>query len=253
MGVEPLEDTLPLPQIVRSMKIFTQPSNGRSCTVDHNGSSGTVDGSSEPGLPAREQEASAGGSGSSDKICDRGTGDRVWEEVEYLLSSLSRIKARITDGTDWDPGEVDWLNERYRLCRRQATHYVLCLNLSKILLRVTFPGEKLTHLQVAQRVIKDCSTWELTQAICEIGLNPYERVYFKVTEGMPVEQAEQILLTMLGDGEYVLAGKYPQELNVSPNSQWYKDLKKHLQSRGWTWKSKKIRGTVVQIIEGNRS
>jgi hypothetical protein len=249
MGVEPLEDTLPLPQIVRTMKNLTQPSYGRSCTVDNNSPSSHVDGSSEPSLPAREQEESAGNSGSSDEVCGRSERDRVWSEVEYLLGSLTRIKEQLTDGTDWDPYEVKWIQERYRLCRQQATHYVLCLNLSEVLLQVTFPGEKLTYLQIAERVVQGCNAWELAQAIREIGLNPHERVYHKVTKGMPVEKAEQILLTMLGDAEYVLAGQYPEQLGVSANSGWYKDLKKQLTQQGWVWKSKKIQGKVVQVIK----
>lgn len=248
MGVEPLEDTLPLPQIVRTMKSITVPSYGRSCTVDNNSPSSHVDGSSKPGLPAREQEASVGSFRPSDEICDRGEGNRVWEEVEYLLNSLSRIKDQIVNGSDWDPGEVDWLQERYRLCRQQATHYVLCLNLAKILPVVTFPGEKLTYLQVAERVVQGCKRWELEQAIRQIGLNPHERTYYKVAEGMSVEQAEQILLTMLGDGNYVLAGEYPGELNVSSNCGWYKNLKKELKQSGWNWKSKRINGQVMQVI-----
>lgn len=153
------------------------------------------------------------------------------------------------NGTDWDPDEVKWINERYRLCRRQATHYVLCLNLARILPVVSFPGEKLTHLQVAERVLQDCNKWELEQAIREIGLSPYERTYFKVTEGMPVEVAEGILLTMLGDGGYILAGDYPKKLSVSANSGWYKNLKRELQSKGWKWKSRKVQGAVIQTIQ----
>lgn len=248
MGFEPLEDTLPLPQIVRKMKSITVPSHGRSCTVDNNCPSGDVDGSGKSSLPAREQEASAGSFGSSDQVCDRSERDRVWNEVDYLLNSLSRIKKQIISGTDWDPGEVDWLNERYRLCRRQAMHYVLCLNLSEVLSQVTFPGEKLTYLQIAERVISDCSAWELAQAIQEIGLNPHERVYFRVTNGIPLEKAEQILLTMLGDSGYILAGAYPQELKVNANSGWYKELRSDLEQRGWQWKTKRIEGKVCKVI-----
>lgn len=230
------------------MKSITVPSYGRSSSVDNNGSGSDVDGSGKSGFHTRGQEESVGSSGSSDEVCERSTRDRIWDEVEYLLNSLSSIKQQITNGTDWDPCEVNWLKERYRLCRRQATHYVLCLNLSRILSKVSFPGEKLTYLQIAERVIQDCNTWELVQAIQELGLHPYERVYFKVTEGMPLERAEQILLTMLGDSQYVLAGDYPKELQVSTNSGWYKELKKELQERGWVWKPKKMNGKVIQVI-----
>lgn len=249
MGVEPLEDTLPLPQIVRTMKSITLPSNGRNSSVVNNRSSGNVDGGGKSSLPTREQEASVGSSGSSDKVCDGSPRDRVWEEVNYLLNSLGRIKEQIVDGTDWDASEIDWLQERYRLCRQQATRYVLCLNLGTVLSQVSFPGEKLTYLQIAERVIQDCSRWELEEAIVEIGLNPYERIYFKVTEGIPLEQVEQILLTMLGDGEYILAGEFSQKLGVTSNSGWYKNLKKELQQSGWVWKTKKIKGQVVKVIQ----
>lgn len=235
------------------MKSIKAPSHGRSISVDHNSSGRNVDGGSKPSLQERKQEASTGSSGSSDTVCERSPRDRVWEEVSYLLDSLERVKQQIASGTDWDPCEVDWLKERYNLCKQQALHFVLCLNIGEVLSRVTFPGEKLTYLQIASRVISDCATWELARAIEEIGLNPHERVYFKVTEGMPVERAEQILLAMVGDGDYILAGEYSEKLGVSSNSQWYKDLKKQLQKQGWVWKSKKIKGTVVQIIKGNRS
>ena len=248
MGVEPLEDTLPLPQIVRTMKSITVPSDGRSCTVDDNRSSSNVDGSSQPSLPTREQEASVRSSGASDEICERSTRDCVWEEVTYLLGSLERIKSSLKDGTDWDPGEIDWINERYTLCMHQAMHYVLCLNLSEILSTVSFPGEKLTYLQVAERVIHGCSRRELYQALKDIGISPGAQVYYKDGSECPVEIAEQILLSMIGDGEYAFAGDLPRKLSLTPNSGSYKDLKAKLKAKGRVWKSKKISGKVIQVI-----
>ena len=249
MGFEPLEDTLPLPQIVRTMKSITVSSNGRSCTVDDHGPSSPVDGSGKPSLPAREQEAGPGSSRSSNPLRDGSAGDSVWGEIEYLLQSLEDTKQKLRDGSDWDQNEIYWLQERYELCKKQALHYVLCLNLQQVLSTVSFPGEKLTYVQMAARVVEGCTHRELAEAIQSIGLNPYERVYFKVTDGMPVERAEQILLTMLGDGEFVLAEHYPRSLNVSSNSGWYKDLKKQLQAKGWVWKSKKVNGKVVKVIK----
>lgn len=252
MGFEPLEDTLPLPQIVRTMKKITQPSHGRSSSVHSLSSSGHDNGGCKSSVQAWRQETGTGSSEPSQPVCDSGKRDRVWEEIEYLLGSLGATKQKILDGTDWDQDEIYWLQERYELCKKQAMHYVLCLNLEEVFSVVTFPGEKLTYVQVANRVVQGCTERELAAAIQAIGINPFERVYFKVTEGVPVEQAEQILISMLGAGEYVLAEHYPRELNVSPNSGWYKDLKKHLQQKGWVWKSKKINGKVVKVIKGNR-
>lgn len=249
MGFEPLEDTLPLPQIVRTMKSITVPSHGRSVSVHCNSSSSNVDGSGKPSIPAREQEASAGSSGSSDEICDRSPRDRVWSEVTYLLGSLDRIKEQISNGSDWDQCEIDWLHERYQLCRQQAMHYVLCLNLSQVLTTVSYPGEQLTYLQLAERVVTGCSRSELYEAIEQIGLRPGEQVYFKAqTDALPLERAEQILLSMIGDAGYVLAKDFNAQLNLPVNSATYKHIKKCLADEGWVWRSKKINGIVSKVI-----
>jgi hypothetical protein len=231
------------------MKSIPLTSYGRSCTLDNDGSSGNVDGSSKPGSEAWRQEESVGDSGPSDKLCDRGTGDRVWDEVEYLLGSLSRIKATLTDGTDWDPDEVKWINERYRLCKKQALDYILCLNLVTILDTVSFPGEHLTYLEVAKRVVVDCTEWELCGAIREIGLKPNQRVYFKVrTDLVSVESAEAILKELIGVGNYVLASEFTKELALPVKSATYTALKKELVRRGWVWSSKKVKRQVVKVI-----
>ena len=166
-----------------------------------------------------------------------------------MLGSLDRIKAQLTDGTDWERGEIDWINERYRICRQRALDYVLCLNISTVLETVSFPGEHLTYLEVARRVVVDCSEWELGNAIRQIGLNPHERVYYKArTDLVSVEMAEELLLSMLADGEYVLAGDFTKELALPVKSATYTALKKELVSRGWKWYSKKIEGKVVKAI-----
>ena len=249
MGVEPLEDAIPLPQIVRSMKSIITNNHGRSCNVDYSHSGSHVNGSGEPGFPAREQEASTGSSKQCEEICGGSRRDRLWDEIEYLLGSLGRIRAMLTNGTDWDPDEVKWINERYRLCKRQALDYILCLNLVTVLETVSFPGEHITYLEVAKRVIIDCTEWELREAIRNIGLNPNQRVYYKVqTDLVSVERAEEILLGMLADGEYLLAGDFTKELAIPVKSATYTALKKELVARGWKWKSKKVRKKDTKII-----
>ena len=250
MGFESLEDALPLPQIIRTMKSITLPSHGRRLSVDNNGSNSTVDGSGQPSILTRGPEEGSRGAERREEICERSGTDRVWEEVNYLLNSLQRTKEKLSDGTDWDPDEVKWIQERYRLCKRQALDYILCLNLAKVLKKVSFPGERLTNLQVAQRVVVGCSEWELEKAIREIGLNPFERTYFRVQADVPpVEKLEQLLLGMMGDGEYVLAGEFNKELNLDPNSASYKAIKKDLLGAGWVWAQKKIKGKVVKVIK----
>lgn len=250
MGFEPLEDTIPLPQIVRSMKSIITDTHGRGCLVDNDCPSSNVDGSSQPGIQAWEQEASAGSFGSSGELRERSQRDCVWEEVEYLLDSLGCIKAMLTNGTDWDPDEVKWINERYRLCKRQALDYVLCLNIVTVLETVSFPGEHLSYLDVAKRVITDCTEWELAHAIREIGLNPCERVYYKAsTDLVSVERAERILLEMLSGNSYILASDFVKALGVAAKSATYTALKKELGNKGWVWKSKKVDKKVIKVIE----
>jgi hypothetical protein len=155
----------------------------------------------------------------------------------------------LTDGTDWDPDEVKWINERYRLCRRQALDYILCLNVSEVLRTVSFPGEHLTYLEVAKRVIIDCTEWELREAIREIGLNPNQRAYYKVrADVVSVERAEGILIEMLADGNYVLAGEFLNALELSAKSATYTALKRELVEKGWKWKSKKVDRKVIWIV-----
>ena len=231
------------------MKSPTLTAHGRSCNVNYSRSSGHVNGSGEPGLPAREQEESTGSFKQCEEIRKGSRGNSVWNEVEYLLGSLGRIKAQLTDGTDWDPDEVKWINERYRLCKRQALDYILCLNLVTILDTVSFPGEHITYLEVAKRVVIDCTEWELLEAIRGIGLNPCQRVYYKAsTDLVSVERAEKILLGMLADGNYVLAGEFTKELAIPVKSATYTALKKELVSRGWKWGSKKVDRKVIKVI-----
>ena len=155
----------------------------------------------------------------------------------------------LTDGTDWDPDEVKWINERYRLCRRQALDYILCENVSEVLRTVSFPGEHLTYLEVAKRTIIDCTEWELREAIREIGLNPNQRVYYKAsTDLVSVERAEAVLREMIGVGNYVLAGEFTKELAIPVKSATYTALKKELVARGWKWKSKKVQKKDTKII-----
>lgn len=249
MGFEPLEDTLPLPQIVRSMKSIITNTHGRSCNVDYSRTSSAVDGAGQSSSETGQQEASAGSSGSGSDLRQRSQRDRIWNEIEYLLGSLSKTKALLSDGTDWDPDEIKWIKERYRLSKRQALNYVLCLNISEVLDTVSFPGEHLSYLEVAKRVIIGCTVWELAEAIREMGLNPCQRVYYKAqTDLVSVERAEEILLGMLSDGDYVLAGDFTKELAIPVKSATYTALKKELVSRGWKWKNKKVQKKDTKII-----
>jgi hypothetical protein len=114
---------------------------------------------------------------------------------------------------------------------------------------VSFPGEHLSYLEVAKRVIIGCTVWELAEAIREMGLNPCQRVYYKAqTDLVSVERAEEILLGMLSDGNYVLAGDFTKELAIPVKSATYTALKKKLVERGWVWKTKMIDKKVVKVI-----
>jgi ABC-type transport system involved in Fe-S cluster assembly fused permease/ATPase subunit len=126
---------------------------------------------------------------------------------------------------------------------------VLCLNISEVLDTVSFPGEHLSYLEVAKRVIIGCTVWELAEAIREMGLNPCQRVYYKVqTDLVSVERAEEILLGMLTDGDYVLANEFLDKLGIPAKSATYTELKKELASRGWKWKNKKVNRKVLKAI-----
>jgi hypothetical protein len=155
----------------------------------------------------------------------------------------------LTNGTDWDPDEVKWINERYRLCKKQALSYVLCLNVSEVLRTVSFPGEHLTYLEIAKRVVVDCADWELAAAIREIGLSPCERVYYKVrTDLVTVEKAEVLLREMVKVGGYVLLSKFVKELELPAKSATYTVLKKELVERGWKWTTKMVERKIVKVI-----
>jgi hypothetical protein len=155
----------------------------------------------------------------------------------------------LTNGTDWDPDEVKWINERYRLCKRQALDYILCENVSEVLRTVSFPGEHLTYLEVAKRVVIDCTEWELREAIRSIGLNPNQRVYHKVQADLvSVERAEEVLLGLLRECNYVLASDFVRALELPMKSATYTALKKKLVEKGWKWGSKKVNREVVWVI-----
>ena len=98
-------------------------------------------------------------------------------------------------------------------------------------------------------MIADCTEWELAGAIREIGLNPCQRVYYKASTNLvSVERAEEILLGMLADGNYVLAGEFLKALALPAKSATYTVLKKKLVERGWVWKTKMIDKKVVKVI-----
>ena len=126
---------------------------------------------------------------------------------------------------------------------------MLCLNISEVLCVVSFPGEHLTYLEVARRVVVDCTSRELADAIRQIGLNPHERVYYKAsTDLVSVERAEELLLGMLADGGYLLASDFTKELAIPVKSATYTALKKELVARGWKWGSKKVNKEVIWVI-----
>jgi hypothetical protein len=164
--------------------------------------------------------------------------------------SLPRIEALLTNGTDWDPDEVKWINERYRLCWKQALDYILRFNVSRALETVSFPGEHLSYLEVVKRVIIDCTEWELAQVLREIGLNPRHQVYYKAKiDEISIEKAEEILLEMLNGSAYVVANEFLNKLGLPAKSATYTTLKKELTGKGWTWKSKKVKQKVIKVIE----
>ena len=250
MGFEPLEDTLPLPQIVRTMKISNEPYYGTGISIYDDDASGALHGSGKSSRKARRQEESDRSIEKCKELCD-GSGDAsVWNEIEYLLTSLEKTKEAFHSDEDWDQKEKYWLEERYRICRQQAMHLVLCVNLGEVIQEATFPGEKLTYLQLAERVVPTCTRRELKSAIKSIGLNPGEQIYFKANNNIiPLERAEQILMGLISDTEYVLSSKFVEELGIPAKSAAYTLLKKSLLDRGWVWKTKKVGGKVVGIIK----
>jgi hypothetical protein len=68
------------------------------------------------------------------------------------------------------------------------------------------------------------------------------------TDLVSVERAEEILLGMLVGGDYVLAGEFLKALALPAKSATYTVLKKELVSKGWTWKTKMIKGKVTKVI-----
>lgn len=126
---------------------------------------------------------------------------------------------------------------------------MLCLNISAVLETASFPGEHLTYLEVARRLVVDCTEWELADAILQIGLNPHDRVYYKArTDLVSVEQAEVILREMVGGGEYLLASDFTKRLAIPVKSATYTAVKKELASRGWKWQTKRVGGKSVKAI-----
>jgi adenylate kinase family enzyme len=230
------------------MKSITN-THGRSCLVDNDRSSSDVDGSGQSSSETWRQKESIGSAQQCAEICHGSERDCVWDEIEYLLDSLGRIKAMLTNGTDWDPDEIKWINERYRLCKNQALNYILCLNISRVLETVSFPGEHLSYLEVVKRVVIDCTERELAQALREMGINPCQRVYYRASADLvSVEQAEKVLLELLKICDYVLVSEFLKKLAVPAKSATYTALKKELGNKGWIWKSKKVDGKVVKAI-----
>jgi len=155
----------------------------------------------------------------------------------------------LTNGTNWERCEIDWINERYRLCWEQALDYIIRFNVSWVLETVSFPGEHLSYLEVVKRVVVDCTEQELARALREIGLNPHQRVYYKAsTDLVSVEQAEEVLFGLLKGCDYVVVSEFLKELTVPTKSATYTALKKELGNRGWVWKTKMVEKKVVKVI-----
>jgi hypothetical protein len=53
---------------------------------------------------------------------------------------------------------------------------------------------------------------------------------------------------MIADSDFVLAGEFPNKLELSAKSSTYRALKTELVSRGWKWGSKKVKRQVVKVI-----
>lgn len=172
----------------------------------------------------------------------------LWDELTFLNQSLETFKAKLSE-EDWDPDEIKWIKERYALVRKQALQYLLQLQIDLFIGAVAYPGEKLTYLQICQRVLPGFPKNQLTQALDSMGLSPAQQVYFKVDRKVETERAEQLLLSMIGDVKYVFAKDFNDKINLHPNSVLYKELVKQLKTSGWSWSSKKINGKVHRIIK----
>ena len=118
------------------------------------------------------------------------------------------------------------------------------------------PSRRLTPIRQLLEVMAtlrapDGCPWDREQDHHSLRSHAVEEVYElmdAIEAGDDVEMAEELLLSMLADGEYVLAGDFTKELALPVKSATYTALKKELVSRGWKWKSKKVEGKVVKAI-----
>lgn len=173
------------------------------------------------------------------------------EEIDYLKDSLPRLLKRAREaGEEYDPHERDYFFEVYRMNEKRMWHLSLCKELELSFQDVYYSGEHLTLLQMARRLTKNSTERELRNALRSLGYKPGDQVYFWVTCPAPdLAELEPVLFSILQEKGYIAAKDFYEKLQVNPNTKYYTYVKKELREAGWVWRSRRIGGQKVKVVE----
>jgi hypothetical protein len=175
-----------------------------------------------------------------------------WQaEIEYLGEVLPKmLKDAQNVRFDYDPSENDYLFEVYDINKRKFEHFTLCRDIGVHLSEACYPGEKLTRLQIARRFTNRMSDKSLKKIIKALKLNPSEQISFKVSSDAPtLREVEEVLTPCISEGGFVEAKYLSEKLQVCKTSKCYATVKKKMSEAGWVWRSRRINGIKVKVIE----
>jgi len=175
-----------------------------------------------------------------------------WQaEIEYLGEVLPEmLKDAQNARFDYDSSEKDYLFEVYDINKRKFDHFTLCRDIGVHLSEACFPGEKLTRLQIARRFTNKMSDKSLKKVIKALKLSPSEQISFKVSSDAPtLKEVEEVLTPCISKGGFVEAKYLSEKLQVCKTSKCYATVKRKMSEAGWVWRSRRVNGIKVKVIE----
>ncbi len=175
-----------------------------------------------------------------------------WQrEVEYLSGKLPGLLANAKKAEeDYDYYEIDYLYEVYHINKSKVECLTQYIDLALKLENAYFSGENLTILQIVQRLVEGFSEKWLKKAIRAMGFKPGDQIYYRKVCDVPTKsELEAVLTSCSKGGDFVVAKDFCEKLEVGKNTKYYTMVKRELEEAGWSWKSRRVKGVKVKVIE----
>jgi hypothetical protein len=113
-----------------------------------------------------------------------------------------------------------------------------------------YSGERYSFLQLVKMFSgRDYSNPDWRDSFRYFGIDAHEKVWFPVRCGsLDIVAIENKLVALVREDGTVAACEVPPALEISANSKVYREVKRKLEGRDWTWKQRKIGGKVEKIV-----